>query len=121
VAADAARAHAPALPAPPRPRRRAATRRAPRLRLAGSVVWIVVLATLLAGVVALNVAVLRLNLQLDGLGAQQARLRAENAELASRAATDASPVRIKAEAAALGYRAVDASEITFVVLDRATR
>ena len=115
LAVDAARAHAPALRAPARPRARAQPR-ARRFRLAGSVVWIAVLAALLAGVVALNVAVLRLNLELDELGAERARLQTENAELASTAAIDASPERIKAEAAVLGYRAVDASEIRFVHL-----
>ncbi len=125
MAVDAARvgAHAPALPLPAaRPRRpRAKPRRAPRFRLAGSVVWIALLAALLAGVVALNVAVLRLNLTLDERGAERARLQAGNAEIAARAALDAAPVRIRAEAAALGYRAVDSSEIRFVELGRDTR
>ena len=43
--------------------------------------WICVIAVLLAGVVALNVAVLRLNVQLTGFDQERARLRAEKAEL----------------------------------------
>jgi hypothetical protein len=46
-------------------------------RLAGGVVWIVVVAALLAGVVAVNVAVLQLNLRLDGVNRQRAQLKAD--------------------------------------------
>ena len=61
-----------------RPRRRpAAPRRRPRPRPFGGVVWIVVLAVLLAGVVAVNVAVLQLNVQLDELGRERIQLRAD--------------------------------------------
>jgi hypothetical protein len=54
--------------------------------VAGGAIWITVMGLLLAGVVALNVAVLRLNLQSDRLAEERAQLRAENAELASRLA-----------------------------------
>ena len=59
---------------------------APRARgaFAGGVVWIVAIAALLAGVVALNVAVLRLNVELDEL-APRAR-RAAGRERDARAA-----------------------------------
>jgi hypothetical protein len=46
-------------------------------RLAGGVAWIVVVAALLAGVVAVNVAVLQLNLGLDGVNRQRAQLKAD--------------------------------------------
>jgi len=46
-------------------------------RLAGGVLWIIVVAALLAGVVAVNVAVLRLNLSLDGVNRQRAQLKAD--------------------------------------------
>ena len=66
------------------------TRSKPRL-LGGGVLWILVLAGLLAGVVAVNVAVLRLNLQLDGVSREREQLRADlaglRAELSSVAAT----------------------------------
>jgi hypothetical protein len=46
-------------------------------RLAGGVAWIVVVAALLAGVVAVNVAVLQLNLHLDGANRERAQLKAD--------------------------------------------
>jgi hypothetical protein len=52
-------------------------RKAGRRFLAGGVVWIVIVAALLAGVVAVNVAVLRLNLNLDGVNRQRNQLRAD--------------------------------------------
>jgi hypothetical protein len=57
--------------------RRVRKRRAGRRFLAGGVVWIVTVAVLLAGVVAVNVAVLRLNLSLDGANRQRNQLRAD--------------------------------------------
>jgi hypothetical protein len=58
-------------------------RRKERSRTAGGVIWIGILAVLLAGVVALNVAVLRLNVRLDELGHRRADLQAQNAALES--------------------------------------
>ena len=46
-------------------------------RIAGGVFWIVAVAALLAGVVAINVAVLRLNLNLDGVNRQRGQLKAD--------------------------------------------
>jgi hypothetical protein len=66
-----------------------------RRRVAGGVVWIALVAALLAGVVALNVAVLESNLRLDELGHKRARLRAENAALASKLASAAAAARIQ--------------------------
>lgn len=62
-------------------------------RVAGGAVWIVVMGLLLAGVVALNVAVLRLNLRFDELTQERAQLRAENAELSSNLAIRTSSPR----------------------------
>jgi hypothetical protein len=73
----------------PRPARKAASAR----RVAGGAVWIVLMGVLLAGVVALNVAVLRLNLRLDTLTQERAQLRAENADLSSKLAVWASSPR----------------------------
>ena len=88
-----------ALPAPrpaPRPKRRPARRRAdPRPRIVGGAVWIVFVALLLAGVVALNVAVLRLNIQLDELARERDELRAGNAALASRYSRNHATARIQ--------------------------
>jgi hypothetical protein len=48
------------------------------------VLWIVVLAALLGGVVAVNVALLRLNVHLDGLAQERTELKRENAAIALR-------------------------------------
>src|SRR5207247_802893 len=66
--------------AAPRTRPRAVKR---ERRVTGGVFWIGVVAALLAGVVATNVAVLRLNMKLDSLGRERADLRAQNAQLSS--------------------------------------
>ena len=62
-------------------------------RLAGGVLWIVVLGVLLVGVVALNVAVLRLNMQLEQLSERRLELEAENAMLASKVSAAMAPPR----------------------------
>jgi len=72
--------------ATPRPRARPrgrSGRQASERRLAGGVLWIGVLAVLLVGVVALNVAVLRLNMQLEELSKRRLELEAQNALLES--------------------------------------
>ena len=79
VVAERARATEPARRPVDRPRRRAKE----QPRVAGGVVWIVLVGVLLTGVVAMNVAVLRLNLRLDSLGRERAKLRAGNADLSS--------------------------------------
>jgi cell division protein FtsL len=68
-------------------------------RLTGGVLWIAVVAVLLAGVVATNVAVLRLNMNLDSLGRESADLRAQNAALSSQLSSAASASRIQLLAA----------------------
>ena len=110
---SAARVEAPAVPQPrPRPRRASA---APRRRLAGSVVWIGLLAVLLVGVVAVNVAVLRLNMQIEQLGQQRLELEAKNALLESQVSSTLAPARIEREARTkLGLE--PAAESTYVEL-----
>ncbi len=49
--------------------------------------WIVVVGALLGGLVALNVAVLQLNVRLDQLARERSTLRDENAALESRLST----------------------------------
>jgi hypothetical protein len=81
------------VPLPPqRPRRRSA----PRPGLLGGVVSIVALAALLAGIVALNVAVLQLNLRLDELGRERANLRATNASLSAQLSRAAATPQVEA-------------------------
>jgi len=102
----------------PAPRRRARTRTRPARRFAGAI-WIVVGGVLLAGVVALNVAVLRLNLRLDDLGRERMKLRAENAQLASQISSSAANAKIQALARKqLGLVQADPSETTYVELAR---
>ncbi len=50
----------------------------------GGIVWIVALATLLTGVVAVNVAVLRQNMQLESYATEQTQLRDQNFKLRSK-------------------------------------
>ena len=98
-------------------RPRAARPRAAQRRLAGGIVWIVVVAVLLAGVVALNVAVLRVNLQYDELGKRRAKLRAETAALSSELASSGTTARIQQRAAAeLGAAPASPAQTTYVPL-----
>ena len=105
----------PAVRARPRPRRRPSAGR----RMAGGLLWIVLSAVLLTGVVALNVVVLRLNMQLDRAGRERANLRAENALLQAQVSSAAASSRIQSLARARGF--VPASETTYVELGRAGR
>jgi cell division protein FtsL len=83
------------------------------------VVWIGVVAGLLAGVVALNVAVLRLNMRLDDLSRERTNLRAENAQLKTDIAAKAASGRIIALAGGqLGLEPASADEWTYVDLRR---
>ena len=74
------------------------------------------MAVLLAGVVALNVAVLRLNLQFDELGRERARLRAEQAELASKLASSSASPRTASLARREGYVPADSATTTYLDL-----
>jgi hypothetical protein len=81
--------------------------------------WIGVIAALLAGVVALNVALLRLNVQLDGFDRERAHLRSEKAELVSRLAGEIASSRIEERARyELGLVPVDATETRYIDLER---
>ena len=80
----------------PEPRRTPRRRPAQRPRVAGSVVWIVVVATLLAGIVALNVAVLRLNMQAEELDTHRVKLVAERDALEAELSRAAAAGRIQA-------------------------
>jgi cell division protein FtsL len=105
----------------PEPRRRPrAARRAPaQRRMTGGVLWIGVLAALLAGVVAMNVAVLRLNMRLDKLSHERDNLRADNAALTSRLSSAAAAGRIQSLAMhRLGFVQATSDQTTFVHLKR---
>ena len=88
--------HAPATHT--RPRKRPITRAAPKPRPFGGVVWIVVLAVLLAGVVAVNVAVLQLNVRLDELSRERIQLRADTNRLSSQLSSASANAWIESQA-----------------------
>ena len=113
--AGTARVETPAV-APPRRRRAPRQGRAPaRARPFGGVLWIVVLAVLLAGVVAVNVAVLQLNVRLDELGRELVQLQVETKRLRSQLSSAAANARIESQAQAkLGLEPADPA-LTFHV------
>jgi len=76
------------------PRRRAAT----RPRLLGGVLWIVGLAVLLGGIVALNVAVLQLNVRLQHANETRADVRARSVAIAGRLSSAGSAPQVASAA-----------------------
>ena len=101
---------------------RARTRGATRRRswaLGGGVVWIVLFAVLLAGVVAVNVTVLRLNLQLDQAGRERTELRADISRLRSQLSSASATSRIDRLAQKeLGLVPADSDATVYVRLGR---
>lgn len=88
-----------------------------RAHFAGSVVWIVVVGVALAGIVAVNVVVLQLNMQFDGLSRERAQLKADNALLRSRLSSASTNARIEEVATAkLGLQPADPLTTTYVRL-----
>ena len=99
----------------PRTRPRSAPKRRARTRPFGGVVWIVLLAVLLAGVVAVNVAVLQLNVRLDELGRERVELQGQTRRLSSQLSSASATARIEAQAKAkLGLVQAD-PELTYHV------
>ena len=91
-------------------------RSAPRL-LSGGVLWIVVFALLLSGVVAVNVAVLRLNLRLDTVSSEDTQLKSDIADLRSELSNKAATYQIERAAKnELGLVQADPNQTTFVQL-----
>jgi cell division protein FtsL len=89
-----------------------------RSRLTGGVLWIALIAVLLAGVVALNVAVLRLNMRYDRLGRTKVDLVAQNADLQSRLSSAAATERIQQEARSeLGLVAANPNTTRYIKLN----
>ena len=88
----------------------------PRL-LAGGVFWIVLFGALLAGVVAVNVAVLRLNLELDGVSRDRTELKADLANVRAGISSAAATARIEQAARDdLGLVQADPDEMIYVTL-----
>jgi cell division protein FtsL len=97
--------------------RRAAKARSRRTPFAGGVVGIALLAALLAGVVAVNVIVLRLNVRYDELGRERAQLQADVAQLKARLSSASANARIETMARdRLGLVPSDPSATTYVRL-----
>jgi cell division protein FtsL len=97
---------------------RSRTAARPRL-LGGGVLWIVLFGALLAGVVAVNVTVLRLNLELDEVGRERSELRADIADLRSELSSTSSTARIERVASKeLGLAQADPETIVFLRLRR---
>jgi cell division protein FtsL len=95
---------------------RTRARRRPRL-LAGGVLWIVLFAALLAGVVAVNVAVLQLNVELDRTGRERAELKADVARLRSELSSAAATANIERVATEdLGLTPADPETTTYLTL-----
>ena len=102
-------------PQRPRPKPRTTPKRRARTRPFGGVVWIVVLAVLLAGVVAVNVAVLQLNVRLDELGRERIELQGETKRLSSQLSSASANARIESQARSrLGLERADPA-LTFHV------
>ena len=93
------------------PRPRPAAR--PRPRIAGGVVWIVLVAVLLAGIVAVNVAALRLNLEAQQLDERKERLRGENAAAATELSGLTAATRIE-QVARDDLGLVEPAQVTYV-------
>ena len=101
--------------AQPAPRRA----RAGRSAFTGGVLWIVLVAALLAGVVAINVLVLRLNVQLDDLRHDRAELKAEIASTRAQLSSASANARIETEASTkLGLVEADPNATTYLRLQR---
>ncbi len=101
----------------PKPRRPAPRVVKRQRRVTGGVVGIAIVAGLLAGVVAMNVAVLRLNMKLDQLGRERNDLRAQNATLSSQLSSQASAPRIQGLAAKrLGLVQATPDQTSYVTL-----
>jgi cell division protein FtsL len=97
---------------PPRPRRRRSAQR----RVRGHIVWMTAFALLLAGVVAVNVAVLRANVAVHRLDQKRAKLEAQNETLASKLSEASSAPKIEAQARRLGLVEAPAASTSYLDL-----
>jgi cell division protein FtsL len=99
----------------PAPSVRSRRRQAPR-RVRAHIVWMMLFASLLAGVVAINVAVLRAHVAVTQLDQETARLQAQNQTLASELSAASSAPRIEAAAKRLGLVQASALDSTYLDL-----
>ncbi len=103
--------------APAAPRRRSRVAAKPVNALRSGVTWIVLLSALLAGLVALNVAVLQLNVQMDQVSTERVTLRADRASLLSQLSSNAATPRIESLARKrLGFVTAPPDATTYIDL-----
>jgi cell division protein FtsL len=102
--------------APAKPKSKAQRRQRRTFRVRGSLVWMVVFALLLVGVVTLNVAVLQANVSVNGIDSKIERVKQENAALAARLSRVRAAPRV--EKAALNAGLVPATSPSYVDLGR---
>jgi type II secretory pathway component PulJ len=99
-------------PAAPVRSRRKLTRR----RVRGHIVWMILFALLLSGVVAVNVAVLRAHVAVSRLDQERAKLQARNQALASDLSAASSAPRIEAAARRMGMVQAPATATSYLDL-----
>jgi hypothetical protein len=123
AAVDWFAAEAVAAPAPVRrrpaavPRARTRTRKRQR-RVTAGVIWISAFALLLAGVVAVNVAVLRANVAVNKLDKEQVDLQAQNAALSVQVSSSIASIRIEQTARHFGLVPASAADTSYIDLNR---
>jgi hypothetical protein len=106
----------------PRPKPKPRARAARRPGLLGGVVWIVVLAGLLGGIVALNVAVLQLNQRLERAQDRAVELRAANLALSGQLSSAGSaPQVVSVASGRLGLVPASPDQTAYVDLGAAHR
>lgn len=118
-------AEAVAVPAPARrrarpvaaPKPRTRTRRRTR-RVTPGILWISAFALLLAGVVAVNVAVLRANVAVNNLDQKQVELQNENAALSSQVSSAIASIRIEQAARHFGLVPAAAADTSYLDLNQ---
>ena len=101
--------------APPVRSRRRPTER----RVRAPIVWMILFALLLSGVVAVNVAVLRAHVAVSQLDQQRAKLQAQNHALALRLSAASSAPRIERTARQLGLVQASADNTSYLDLTSA--
>jgi len=108
---------APARKATPRPVARPRKRAAKKVGLLSGIVWIVLVAVLLGGIVALNVAVLQLNVRLQQANEGKADARARTVALAGQLSSAGSAPQVASAAERkLGLMPAAPDQTTYVDL-----
>jgi cell division protein FtsL len=108
----------PRRPAPARARPKAQQRQRRGFRVRASLVWMVLFAVLLVGVVAVNVAVLRAHVSVNDLDAKIAQRQHKIAELESRYASATAAPRIEAAARRAGLIPAPGLNTSYLVMVR---